>query len=808
MQKFSHFNLKGIFVLLLALASLTVIYNATPYDQSMQVHSEPKQRLLSPSEYKQYLGHGNVSYLKDVKPILDSRCVVCHGCYDSPCQLKLSSIEGLDRGASKIPVYDTKRLIPAETTRLFIDEVDTEGWRKRDFFPVLDEGQDTVETRVSNSVLAGLLELKRNHPLPGSGKLSDDFEFKLDRTLECPTTEEFPDFKLEHPMWGMPYAMPGLAENEEETLVNWLKSGAKAATRPPLSSEAKKEIEKWEKFFNGNSFKEQLVSRYLYEHLYLGHLHFTTHPANEFYYLVRSTTPPGQPIDEINTVRPYDDPGSDKFYYRLRPIVSTIVDKNHYVYELNDQRLQRFNELFFEPDYVVTSLPSYDATSSSNPFKTFIELPLTSRYQFLLDDAVFFFSAFIKGPVCRGQVAVNVIRDQFWVAFIKPDKNLMQKSADFLSQNNELLTLPAAGGDQLGFLGWYEFDNMEQIFLHKKDSFFSNEISNMGGSSLDLIWDGNGNNPNAALTVFRHYNSATVTTGFIGSTPLTGWIVDYPIFERIYYLLVAGFNVYGSSGHQIATRKYMDFMRVEAENNFLRFVPEDRREVIHRSWYRGVSSHVFHLLNYSVENLDNKTDIQYTTTDHKKEFFDLIQQKLGDAAGTRDILNGCTEDRCVKPETTPQQQKTDDFLRKLSMLKGLELTALPEVSFLRIKNENFPENDLAYTLIRNTSLSNVAFMFVENLRRQPEKDTLTVVPGLLGSYPNIFLSVKTEQFSDFIEALKQAQNESGQDSFYRQYGIRRSNPEIWEYSDWFYEYSRKDNPIKSGIFDLNRYKNL
>ena len=31
---------------------------------------------------------------KDVKSILDSRCVVCHGCYSSPCNLKLDSYYG------------------------------------------------------------------------------------------------------------------------------------------------------------------------------------------------------------------------------------------------------------------------------------------------------------------------------------------------------------------------------------------------------------------------------------------------------------------------------------------------------------------------------------------------------------------------------------------------------------------------------------------------------------------------------------------------------------------------------------------
>ena len=36
-----------------------------------------------------------VDYWRDVKPVLDGRCVVCHACYDAPCQLKLSAFEGI-----------------------------------------------------------------------------------------------------------------------------------------------------------------------------------------------------------------------------------------------------------------------------------------------------------------------------------------------------------------------------------------------------------------------------------------------------------------------------------------------------------------------------------------------------------------------------------------------------------------------------------------------------------------------------------------------------------------------------------------
>ena len=52
--------------------------------------------------------------------------MVCHGCYDAPCQLKLDAWKGLERGASKEKVYDGTRLLTAKLTRLFEDAHTTE----------------------------------------------------------------------------------------------------------------------------------------------------------------------------------------------------------------------------------------------------------------------------------------------------------------------------------------------------------------------------------------------------------------------------------------------------------------------------------------------------------------------------------------------------------------------------------------------------------------------------------------------------------------------------------------------------------
>ena len=47
---------------------------------------------------------------------------------------------------------------------------------------------------------------------------------------------------------------------------------------------------------------------------------------------------------------------------------------------------------------------------------TFADIPVRARYQFLLDDAEYEISTFIKGPVCNGSVAVNSIQEQFFVS--------------------------------------------------------------------------------------------------------------------------------------------------------------------------------------------------------------------------------------------------------------------------------------------------------------------------------------------------------------------------------------------------------
>ena len=811
MNKYIKTKVYTVLAVLFIISGCTTVYQTvqqSPDFEALYGPSQPKQRTLAADTT---LAKGAISYHKDIKPILDTRCVACHACYDAPCQLKLGSTQGLDRGATKLVVY-SPRLDDAQPTRLFIDATTTEGWREKEFYPVLNERANTAQANINNSLLAKLLLLKRDNPLPESGKLAKSFDLSLNRKLSCPTVAEFSGFRQEHPDWGMPYAMPGLTLKQEYTVMEWLQEGAKFDPNPPLSDQAVKAVAQWERFFNRSTLKQQLVSRYIYEHLFIGHIHFQGHPNDEFYRLIRSTTPPGQAVNEIATVLPYNDPDVAEFYYRLRPVEEVIVEKTHFVYELSKDKMQRYDELFFQPEYSVTMLPSYQDEISANPFKAFIEIPRVSRYQFLLDDSQYFVSGFIKGPVCRGQVALNVIRDRFWIAFMNPGgaKNQPGKAKEineFVANQENILSMPGSVGDKLGLFGYKKYDALAEEYLKNKDAFANQLIEEFGGFRMDDLWDGNGNNQNAALTVFRHVDSATVVKGLVGDTPLTAWVLDYALFERIHYLLVAGFDVYSSVGRQLAARTYMDFLRMDGENVFLRFMPADQRKKIHNSWYKGITGKFADFLNTPYYSAGYATGMNYRTTDYKQEFFNQLRQRLGKAAGVKDNINECVQEVCVSKGATPLQQDVDMTMRSLAKLKGRELDILPEMSLLRVKSSQ-EYSDLVYTLLLNKALKNVAFMTGEGLRREPKLDTLTVFPGFIGSYPNYFFHVEQDQLAAFIDAIKHARSSEDKEAFYRQYGIRRTNPEIWQYVDWFNAEHRKYRGLRAGLFDLNRYHNL
>ncbi len=745
-----------------------------------------------------------IDYSKEVKPILVKRCVVCHSCYNSPCQLKLSSYEGLDRGATKEAVYNGARLKTMNPTRLFVDAKTTSEWRDKGFYSVTES---SAESGYSNSFMVQLLDHKMKNPKSKGAYRSEALD------LTCAQTgEELGAYLEKHPNGGMPFGFPPLKESEFQTIAGWLVQGGAgpgAEEQAQLEAIPGIDLEKvgqWEKFLNLDDAKHAMTARYLYEHLFLAHITFKS-GTNVFYELVRSSTRPGEPIEIIPTVRPYDDP-MGTFYYRFRKIHSTIVHKTHMVFELGEGKLERIRQLFIEPDWLLTPhRVGYEQKMSANPFRTFEQIPAKARYQFLLDNVHYIIMTFIRGPVCKGQVALNVIHDNFWLFFLDPEYDLSVKYPGFLKENENYLEMPAGNileTNQIRGLITREYRNKAANFSKKRQRYYS-MLYRYDGLGPEAIWAGNTAADSPALTVYRHFDSASVHRGVLGDLPPTLWVIDFPLLERIYYSLVAGFDVYGNVMHQLATRIYMDALRQEGETYFLDFMPLETREALMAEWYVGLS-----LAQIDHTSSKSRQRHKFTTDDPKREFVEyLVENVFKPELNIQFDENylGAGEEYPVLPD---KYETPDDYIRGFKAISTPGMSFFTTVAghnsnlaYIRIKVPD--QKDVIVSAVINRWHDDVSTLFGEKNRLRPEKDTAAFIHGFVGSYPNYFFEVDLQDLPGFLRIIEEY--DGGKESIEQlaKFGVNRADEDFWEVYDWFQEKFDESDPVRSGLFDLNRY---
>jgi hypothetical protein len=751
------------------------------------------------------------SYSRDIRPILETKCIACHACYDAPCQLKLTSTPGLLRGATRSQVYDSARLDPAPPTRLFLDAQTAAEWRQKGFYSVFNAQGGPLSKNLEHSLFYDMIKLGKEHPLPPNSPVPEDIELGLGRKNECPLPDDFERYARKKPSQGMPLAITGLSDAEYETLRQWTLEGGVIDERPPVPGTEEQEwIREWEAFLNQPAAKNQLVSRYLYEHLFAAHVYDGDLDTGNFFELVRSKTPPGEPIRVIATVRPNDDPGGP-FHYRLRQVEGTIVHKSHLPYALGGAKRARFEELFLAPDWDVGNLPDYSPLNAANPFLPFSAIPARARYQFMLDTAEYFVKTFIRGPVCAGQVATDVINDRFFVFFQAPEADPSVTDPAYLAKVEPNLVL-VPQEERLIELerNWKERRRARSEYIRLRGEAYRG--MRPGGATLDDIWDGDGTNDNAALTVFRNFDNAMVTKSLVGPVPKTIWVMDYPMLERTYYLLVVNYDVFGSLATQVETRFYFDLIRSGGENSFLSYMPPGARTAMRDSWYRGSDAQLKVTKTYEIVNEDLPVQIPYRTSDPKEEFVALVSGRLESLVGPPDVLNRCSKPPCALPGAGPAQRAVEQHFQTLTSKPGSQdamgfIEFMPDLAFLRVRTGKADE-DLAYTLVRDKAHSNVAFMFDEEKRRESGKDTLTVYRGLIGSYPNFMFDVPIGEIEAFTNALHGARTAGQFTELVGRHGVSRTHPEIWNDFQWFVGYARRAEPIEAGVYDLNRYKKV
>lgn len=752
-------------------------------------------------------------YTEKIKPIFESRCVSCHSCFNAPCQLNLQTYSGATRGATSDNVYDAERLHSVPPTRLDIDAKTTEEWRAKGFFDVLGAHYPDA------SLLLRLTKLRHTHASLQPKKKAAESQICAPGTSDPRLLE-----KDNRPAVGMPYGLPPLSPQQITDLQAWVEKGAPGpanagkSDRETIPPTLKDQVRTWEAFFNAGGARQKLVSRYLYEHLFLAHLYFAapeTSVRNStpfFFRLVRSRTSCDEGLDEIATRRPTDSPGSGRIFYCLRPDIGTIVEKKHIPYELSPAKLSRLKSLFLGGTWKANAPRGYEPERANNPFETFAEIPVKARYQFLLDDAHYHIATFIKGPVCNGSAAVNSIQEQFFVLFLKPDADSMVMLPEHAKAAEKKLVLPGEWGSDVGLLQDLPF--FTRIIEYREDyrRLRARSVRKLrpNGYTLDDIWDGDGNNPNALLTVFRHDDNAAVVKGAAGDLPKTLFVLDYPLFERLVYNLVVNFDVYGNVGHQVLTRVYMDLIRMEAEELFLSFLPPPDRKKLRSAWYQGsVLTDIKLNIVFPLTNQDQPTGISYRTTNHKREFTEraLFERLPKAVRGPADPINWR---HLVDPTEKTRARLTSPVaaaFRAIASVPAAKATPFaryfPELSFVLVKESGGASQ--VYSIAHNREHDNVSWIMGEKLRLAPREDTLTIREGILGAYANMLFVIEEKNAADFAQMVARIRSASDFERLVDRYGVRRTSDRFWQVFDEINAIALENEPIQRGRLDLTRY---
>ncbi|MNF57620.1 Fatty acid cis/trans isomerase (CTI) [compost metagenome] len=409
---------------------------------------------------------------------------------------------------------------------------------------------------------------------------------------------------------------------------------------------------------------------------------------------------------------------------------------------------------------------------------------------------------FIRGPVCRGQIATDVIRDHFWALFQAPDHDLYVTDPNYRGQTTPLLAMPGQNDNVGSVLSlWHAYrDKRNDYESLRRDSY-----AEVPPPSWSTLWAGN---DNALLTVFRHFDSASVSKGLVGDVPKTIWLFDYPLLERTYYQLAVNFDVFGNVSHQAQTRLYFDLIRNGAEVNFLRLMPAEQRGAMLSDWYQN-SGKIKLWLDYESIDSDTPTGLKLDANDPKREFALKLIERAGTLNARPDPINRCQGAYCSRPGIGSEFSQVEQVFSRLASRPAAGLSVidqLPEATMLRIQGSDGKR--VVYSLLRNRAHSNVAFMIGEAYRYQPGLDSLTIYPGVMSSYPNFMFNIPASDVPEFVEDMELAKTSENFERIVMRWGVRRSNPQFWQYFHDVSSYIRETDPVETGVLDMNRYENL
>jgi Fatty acid cis/trans isomerase (CTI) len=138
-------------------------------------------------------------------------------------------------------------------------------------------------------------------------------------------------------------------------------------------------------------------------------------------------------------------------------------------------------------------------------------------------------------------------------------------------------------------------------------------------------------------------------------------------------------------------------------------------------------------------------------------------------------------------------------------VRGASTAWLPEMIFIRVDDP--PRPPQWFTLLRDTAHSNVSHIFLEKQALLPAENTLTLVPGFIGAYPNAVYRVRRADLPALAAAIRGLGSEEDYRKLADRFGIRRTDPAFWAASDAMNDAYAQSRTPDAGLFDLNRLEN-
>jgi hypothetical protein len=739
-----------------------------------------------------------VSFVRDIKPIFDTKCVACHSCYDAPGQLDLRSVKGIQRGAMQIDTY-APREEAIEPTFVWNSPNTLDDWRTMGFFSVIEGGRD--------SIMGKLLALGHANPVEPNAQFPADIKInQLERKNYLPNKYEIDGYVEQYPKEGMPLAVSGLTEKEYAATMSWLEQGAPIdyeAAEPTAKELA--QIQKWEDFLNADDKRSRLVARFIFEHLFLVNFHFDDRDDANSFIIVRSTTPSGEDTVPVYQHLPNGEVDGE-FYYRFMLLDLTDCVKNTRLQLLaSDEKLDRWKNIFYEEDWSVDQLPGYTEADRFNPLVAFSAIPPRARWRFLLAENWLLRGQITNGPSCHGNQSVGVVRDLNWFLYESPETSMYVNDPKYRAEVDPLLTMLSNPKNLLD-----AFVKRQQLVKHRAKAYkraLARAKHTGYRAGIADIWRGEHPDDTPILVMFRHDDNAYSIEGHWvpGDFPKAAWVMNLPIMEHALYSAYINYDLYGDLNSQVFGARIMfGLTRVDGELNFLRFLPRKVRRPMFSSWYMGPLSKE-RMAQEGVKPDDTiRTDIKYSTDDPKREFYDKVLAYMGSSVNANDPINrpkaGDDPDRITKAliSIVAASKEQKPTWRKFK-------TFLPEAVFLRIDRSG--QEPAIYTMTHNRDYATKAFITMNLEEDIPGNATVSILEGAYTSYPNFMFRISEDEVEQFASTLIDADTQKEFTAIVERWGIRRSSPDFWPVLNSVTAYVERTDPRRAGTFDVNRYRN-